>query len=813
MTGVFKRMVLSKSIRLISIVVLLFFVHSTQAALINTGPTAADGDSYPYTQTITEGAESFDVQMDGTPLSDPSTHLYVSTFAYLDGVTIGIMKTLDAPTNNVSDYRQINPDEELHMTFSNIPTGKLVTISALSGMNTYFPVGMELYLSKDGQLVNTIYCNGNASGTYSIVPPIQASNGDTVSLNPTGNIRLRDFTASLVAATAAYNPSPLDGASDVNVDLDLSWSIPSALAGALSNVYFGTSPNPPLVSSGQAGTLYETGTMDYLTDYYWKIDLVDGETTYPGAEWTFTTASQFGPVETWDVASSYGTTGADLQAAVNDAVDYRNSNPNDTIILDLAAGTFTLEEEINIDNLPANGTGWLIIQGQGIDQTELIDTEYTELTSFTFRGSAVHRLKICDMSITGERLTSSQGTLVGFTDTTLDIDLDVGFPIPTELFETDTGKANKVRLMDDPDPADPTYHFVEGPDNDHYSNRVDWQGSDNGTLPTLVSNRVWRFYLRIPSHPYQVGDRLAVSSKSTRSNWGFFANGGSDMVFENIRLKKLGRIKLRQDGGPDIDGVTFRNVSIVRPVVNGIPAMYSTDAGPQIGHGLATGMVYNVLIENCDFRGTTDDGTAFERVNDGVVRNNYWEDGGGVYVATASQPGLVFSNNVYYHCPLEDNRPGGVHYKGAYDFYPANREIDVSKTVTLSWTAGTDAESHDVYFGTVNPPPFLGNQPDTTYGPITLQAGMAYYWRVNEKNSVLGSNLGDLLYFTTLPCDLNTDGDFNDDCAVDLLDLELMAAHWLQPVFPECSQCDINGDGDINMEDYSALSQNWLQEF
>ena len=453
---------------------------------------------------------------------------------------------------------------------------------------------------------------------------------------------------------------------------------------------------------------------------------------------------------TWDVLSRSGSgygagyiDGAKLQAVVDEAISFRNSNPDATVILDIASGSYPIEEQIDLNGTSQSGAGWLIIQGQGVDETELVDTEYAKLDSYTFRGRAVHRLKICDMSITGERLTSSQGTLVGFTATTLDIDLDVGFPIPTELFETDTGKANKVRLMTVPDPADPVYHYVEGPDNDHYSNRVNWQGSDNGTLPTLVSNRVWRFYLSSPSHPYQVGARLAVSSKSRRSNWGFFTSGGSDLVFENIRLKRLGRIKLRQDGGPHLDGVTFRNVSIVRPVVNGIPAMYSNDAGPQIGHGLATGMVYNVLIENCDFRGTTDDGTAFERVNDGVVRNNYWEDGGGVYVASACQPGLVFSNNVHYHCPLEDTRPGGVDYKGAYEFSPPDSAGGV-----LSWTAGSLAEQHDVFFGTVNPPPFIGRQTSETYNPGPLVAGQTYYGRVNEYNSVLGINLGDLLSFT-----------------------------------------------------------------
>ena len=52
----------------------------------------------------------------------------------------------------------------------------------------------------------------------------------------------------------------------------------------------------------------------------------------------------------------------------------------------------------------------------------------------------------------------------------------------------------------------------------------------------------------------------------------------------------------------------------------------------------------------------------------------------------------------------------------------------------LSWTAGSWATSHDVYFGTENPPPFICNQDDTTFDPGTMIPLTTYYWRVNERN-------------------------------------------------------------------------------
>jgi hypothetical protein len=456
----------------------------------------------------------------------------------------------------------------------------------------------------------------------------------------------------------------------------------------------------------------------------------------------------------WNVHSLYGgIDGAKLQAAVNSAVSYRSSNPNDTVILNLNAGTYFIEEEVNIDNLPSGGTGWLIIRGQGIGATELVDTEYADNGGVTFEGSKVHRLKISDMSISGERMTGSQGSVVALTSSQVDIELDAGFPVPTELFETETQTANKMRLMDDSDPDNP--HYVEYPGNDHYSYRISWQGSDTGSLPVHLYDRVWRFFTN-EDPPYQVGDRLAISSKSKRSNWGSFGKGGSNIVFENLALKRLGRIKFRHQNAATWDGIRFTNVSISRSQTNGITQLYSTDAGPQFGHDPDGGSVQNLVVENCDFRGTTDDGSAFQLVTSGYATGNRWEDGGGTLVGQNCTAGLVFSNNVHYHCPLEENRldGDGIHYKGAYDFAPTRGSVSGTSAM-LNWKAGSKAELHDVYFGTANPPPFVGRQSATNYAIAVLQPGTTYYWRVNEYHSVLGANEGDLQRFTVADSTIN----------------------------------------------------------
>jgi hypothetical protein len=79
---------------------------------------------------------------------------------------------------------------------------------------------------------------------------------------------------------------------------------------------------------------------------------------------------------------------------------------------------------------------------------------------------------------------------------------------------------------------------------------------------------------------------------------------------------------------------------------------------------------------------------------------------------------------------------------------PANGATNVGLTTDLSWTAGSGATSHDVYFGTVSPPPFKVNQTATTYDTGTMSGNTIYYWRIDEINAG-GTTTGNVWSFTT----------------------------------------------------------------
>lgn len=98
------------------------------------------------------------------------------------------------------------------------------------------------------------------------------------------------------------NPNPPNGAVDVDINADISWTggDPDPGDTVTYDVYFGDSSPPSLVVSGQSDTTYNPGTMSYLTTYYWQIVSWDNHgASTSGPEWDFTTEdepSNFPPV-------------------------------------------------------------------------------------------------------------------------------------------------------------------------------------------------------------------------------------------------------------------------------------------------------------------------------------------------------------------------------------------------------------------------------------------------------------------------------------------------------------------------------------
>jgi concanavalin A-like lectin/glucanase superfamily protein len=88
----------------------------------------------------------------------------------------------------------------------------------------------------------------------------------------------------------------------------------------------------------------------------------------------------------------------------------------------------------------------------------------------------------------------------------------------------------------------------------------------------------------------------------------------------------------------------------------------------------------------------------------------------------------------------------------ARDPQPASDAVDVSVDSVLSWRAGREAASHEVYLGTdAEALALAGSVGEASYTPDGLDLDMTYYWKVDEVNEVEAISVweGGVWSFTT----------------------------------------------------------------
>ena len=85
--------------------------------------------------------------------------------------------------------------------------------------------------------------------------------------------------------------------------------------------------------------------------------------------------------------------------------------------------------------------------------------------------------------------------------------------------------------------------------------------------------------------------------------------------------------------------------------------------------------------------------------------------------------------------------------------FSTDGETGVVTAPTLSWTAGADAVTRDVWFGkdAGDMDLVLDDVTDLSYAPGTLVKGQTYYWAVDETDSGLNLHLGTIWSFTVAP--------------------------------------------------------------
>jgi len=193
------------------------------------------------------------------------------------------------------------------------------------------------------------------------------------------------------------------------------------------------------------------------------------------------------------------------------------------------------------------------------------------------------------------------------------------------------------------------------------------------------------------------------------------------------------------------------------PLVEGI-IMWGYDQNVWRGNGIVNSSTWTLNEAGVRYEALMDEWTTNDSNTTDGSGNAYFRGFHGVYEITLSKTG---ETTEIHEIELEpgggtqlfvletDFSGGGLPGRATYPS-PDNGVSDVSINTDLSWTAGTGATSHDVYFGTTSPGDFQGNQPGTTFDPGTLSYSTAYYWRIDEVNDS-GTTTGDVWSFTTVP--------------------------------------------------------------
>lgn len=117
---------------------------------------------------------------------------------------------------------------------------------------------------------------------------------------------------------------------------------------------------------------------------------------------------------------------------------------------------------------------------------------------------------------------------------------------------------------------------------------------------------------------------------------------------------------------------------------------------------------------------------------------------------------IAYNDNGTVQVDYDTLNPGKTTIRGylanpkAANPSPANASNGIAISSTLSWSAGTGAVSHNVYFGTASPGDLQGNQAETSFDLGTLEYGKTYYWRIDEVNSLGTITTGDVWNFSTI---------------------------------------------------------------
>jgi hypothetical protein len=567
---------------------------------------------------------------------------------------------------------------------------------------------------------------------------------------------------------AASNPLPANGAVLSHAAPTLSWTLP---AGAdLGVLYVGQSQNELIYVDEETSTHIARNFSPNQT-WYWRVDALSGGGRVQGPVWSFTTGPRVVPGLPSNPNPANGA--IDVNAAGSYSLPLAWTEGLGATSADLYFGT-SADPPLYAGGLYTRPTSQPPSSGTSVDINSCA-TYYWKVVEKNSAGSTAGPV----WSFTARyELPASVSDL-------LPADLSTGIsPNPYLSWQAAQGAASySVWLGPDGAGLVEVSHNQAGtefsPTGLSINTTYSWQivahnlaGDTAGPVLTFTTGGPDGLAL----DPSPANDATGVSTLPTLS-WTPGQGSANEIVYiawdDIVSWKRISSGNGTADPGPllentnyywrvdEVDGAGSVRASTVWHFVTGtsstLPGLptYSTPPNDAVGYGIRP-----------SFTWTPGSGATTHRLylwEDILGHNAGWEF---IQPDTLFIPGYLRPNTRYAWFAGEENANGirrgptwhfttgtsTTNLPGqASNLSPAAGATGISIGPTLTWTAGSDATSHDVYFGTSNPPPFIRNQTSTSFTPPPpLVANTTYYWRIDERNAA-GVTTGTVQSFTTGP--------------------------------------------------------------
>ena len=612
------------------------------------------------------------------------------------------------------------------------------------------------------------------------------------------------YDGSLPVDKAVFAGTPRYEAVHVDPATQIAWDAPPGLTGPTTyDLYLSDDANALGAPIPLSVPNYDPGGLALATTYYWRVDVMDNGTPYPGAIQSFTTAGM-----------------ATNPSPANGSVDQ-------DVYVDLAwVGDTTIASyDVYFGASPDS----LVLQDNVTEPAYAVPMVLDQHTTYFWRtdtkdisGTVIDEGDVWHFTTGGliarwafdEKSGSTAHDSVADLDGTITGGAWVDGIIP-DANGLSSGRALYFDGASFVDLGDPD--TIEGRSSMTLSAWIQFDGTPSNGTRLIEHEDVFYFYIRGTQFCYENhgNTRVLSMTEPVPGQWYHIVvafDGDSQEMYVNGVLEAASggvgqltsiypmQIGCRRSAGGDPTSFFTGTIDDVR--------VYSSKFGAESVADLhsETYLATNPRPANGDVDVEIDallDWTAgFDAVSHNVYIGTAVDANGVVPLDSATglaqtgwTPSITLDLNTTYLWRVDEVDSNENVTEGntwsfttvppkAYGPSPEDEEVEVDVNADLSWTAGGGGEyTHDVYFGT---DPFAlelvsPSQEETVYDPGTLEWATTYYWRVDELEEGQPPFTGDLWSFTTIvpQCEEPLAGDVTNDCIVNLEDFAVLASEWL----------------------------------